>query len=491
MPAAEVKRLIPHVAIVARDLYGVDFKKGIAPCLFPENHNHRDRDPSLRHDKKKDRLFCASQKCFGEKGVDAIGLVQRVDRCSFTDAIQKLKDQYGIQNGNDTPHSQARSGSPVSGASRHSRLIPAESVRRGLSRRGFRAVAEFAFGARLRKVRFQHESARQTDKERAGKEFRWEHLVDGIWFSGDGGLSKPLYVNLAFRERDQVGLVVGFEGEAKADLAGEFGIAAFSFKNITPEQALTLVDCEVVLWPDNDASGAAQADAAARITHESGNARTVKIVTPPAELPPAGDIVDAIKDLGWDRPRIEQIISTATVFTPEDALGREGGKKAKLPATGNFHVSDEGVFFLKEREDESREPIVLAARVDVVAETRDAGGSNWGRLLRWRDNEERQHQWAMPMELLASDAGAVRARLLGEGLPFIATSPPPGAIHGVFAEGSGGCPSVVCTAHRLARQRFRAAGCRIRIERWRRHPLSTPERFRPSMERPRDRGGVA
>ncbi len=45
-----------------------------------------------------------------------------------------------------------------------------------------------------------------------------------------------------------------------------------------------------------------------------------------------------------------------------------------------------------------------------------------GRLLSWRDNESRPHQWTMPMESLASDPGAIRARLLGEGLPFLTTN---------------------------------------------------------------------
>ncbi len=59
---------------------------------------------------------------------------------------------------------------------------------------------------------------------------------------------KPLYVNGVFRERDQVGLAVGFEGEAKADAAGGLGLAAFSFKDIAPEQAATLdwLRCGVV-----------------------------------------------------------------------------------------------------------------------------------------------------------------------------------------------------------------------------------------------------
>jgi hypothetical protein len=259
MPAAEVKRLIPDVAFVARDLYGVDFKKGTAPCLFPQNHNHGDRDPSLRYDKKKDRLFCASQKCFGEKGADAIGLVKLVDQCSFTDAIQKLKDRYGIQNGHDrrcAPQSPALSRSGVSDASHLPRLIPAERVRQNLSRDGFHVTAEFIYGTHHRKVRFENKSTRQAGKDRLEKTFRWEHLVGGTWHSGEGDVPRPLYVNRAFLKRDQVGLALGFEGEAKADLGDKFGLAAFSFKDLTPEQTLTLADCDVVLWPDNDAGGA-------------------------------------------------------------------------------------------------------------------------------------------------------------------------------------------------------------------------------------------
>jgi putative DNA primase/helicase len=89
---------------------------------------------------------------------------------------------------------------------------------------------------------------------------------------------------------------------------------------------------------------------------------------------------------------------------------------------GSFRVSDEGVFFLKEAHDGTPEAIRLAARIDILAETRDANGNNWGRLLSWRDNESRVHQWTMPMESLASDAGTVRARLLCEGLPFLSTN---------------------------------------------------------------------
>lgn len=425
--AAELKRQIPSVAIIARDLYGIDFRNGTAPCPFPQNHSNGDRDPSLRFDRRKNRLFCASQNCLGQKGADAIGLVQVMDRCPFPEAIRKLMNHYGIRGGGSgqdlpQPHAASQPEAQVDNIY-DAQPIPAESVRLDLSRRGFRAVAEFDYGVGLRKVRFEHESERQADKDRATKTCRWEHLVGGVWYSGDGGVPKPLYVNGVLRERDQVGLAVGFEGEAKADLAGDLGFAAFSFKDLTSEQALALVDCEIVLWPDNDASGAKQAERAAQTIHESRQVRTIKVVTPLADFPAAGDIIDVVNDLGWDRARIEEFIATAMPYTPESSSKSAPAGNEKLCVTENFKVSDEGVLFLKECADGTREPIVLAARVDVVAETRDADGCNWGRLLRWRDNEGRQHQWTMPMELLACDAGAVRARLLGEGLPSIATNP--------------------------------------------------------------------
>lgn len=86
-----------------------------------------------------------------------------------------------------------------------------------------------------------------------------------------------------------------------------------------------------------------------------------------------------------------------------------------------FEVNEEGVFWRKQ-DSGATEAVKLASRVDVMAKTRDASGCNWGRLLKWKDCENREHQWAMPMEALASDAGAIRARLLSEGLAFLTTN---------------------------------------------------------------------
>lgn len=432
LTAAELKRRIPDVARVASNLYGIEFRNGVARCPFPDRHKNGDRDPSLRHDRKKDRVFCASQQCFGEKGADAIGLVQVMDGCKFLEAIKKLAECYGVSTVvSGAPSPPAATRSAATDVPADEKLVTVDEVRQRLLRQGYHAVAEFPFGVDLRKVRFEHNTKLQEDKKRPEKTFRWEHLSGGTWNSGDGGVPKPLYVNSLFRERDQIGLVIGFEGEAKADIAGPLGLAAFSFKDITVQQAAALADCEVVLWPDNDDSGKKQAESAARIIADAGQCRSIKILAPPEELPNAADIIDAVQDLGWDSERVLRFVETASVYSePEGKETANGSEQpnSSVPGTERqsgcfpFEVSDDGVFFLKKDGDGVTEPIRLAARVDVVALTRDEAGNNWGRLLRWQDHEGRRHQWTMPMEALAADQGGVRARLLSEGLPFITTN---------------------------------------------------------------------
>jgi uncharacterized protein (DUF927 family) len=380
-------------------------------------NNHGDRDPSLRHDKKKDRVFCASQNCFGSTGADAFGLVQVMESCNFKEALQKLADRYGSFSPIDNFVSGGKQSTVLTA---QTDSVLANQCRDQLRQRGFDIVAEYYYTPELRKVRFENPSKSQV-RAKSRKTFRWEHCIQGVWYSGDGGIEKTLYLNSVFRDRDQVGLAVGFEGEAKADAAATFGFASFSFKDITPDQAIALSDCEVVLWPDKDTSGAKQVNAAAHAIRTSGKARTIRLISPPEELPDGGDIIDAIKTLGWDAPRLKQLVEAAVPFAEdveESALDPTDGSLA----TRRFRVSDKGVFFLKDRGDGTPQSIRLSARLNVLAETRDSDGNNWGRLLTWRDNEGRVHQWAMPMELLSSDASAVRSRLLGEGLPFITTN---------------------------------------------------------------------
>ena len=425
----DLKARLPTVDVVARDLCGIEFKRNAAKCPFPSNHSHGDRDPSLRFDNGKNRVFCASQNCFGEQGVDAFGLVQKMTGCGFLEAKNRLAEYYGVpapiaarksRSLAAAVHSGAGAGKPSSRSNKRP-LASAEIVRQRLKSNGYRFAAEYPYGSNLRKVRFDHASDRQVGKNRPAKDFRWEHSREGSWYSGDGGLPKPLYVNEAFRKCTQPGLAVGFEGEGKADFASTFGVAAFSFKDMTMENAAALVDCEVVLWPDNDSSGTKQANSAAQTVLKCG-ARSVKLLEPPSEFSRSWDIVDAVQELKWDQARVGEFILTGKPIAseqPVDDANPHSPESRHFP----FRISDDGVLFLKERSDGQIESTKISARLDVIAETRDGAGSNWGRLLTWRDNERRLHKWAMPMDLLASDGTAVRAHLLGEGLPFITNSP--------------------------------------------------------------------
>lgn len=423
MDAAELKRRIPDVATVASQIYGIEFKNGTGRCPFKDRHNHGDRNPSLRYDAKKNRLFCASQGCFGENGVDAIGLVQSMDGCSFPDGIKKLADHFGLSS---LKAARCPAQSKEAKASKE-RPTSASRLRQLLARDGYMPVAEYYYSPDLRNVRFEHRIELQAGKGRPTKTFRWEHCVNGQWLAGDGDLSKPLYVNAAFRERDQVGMVLGFEGEGKADLAGELGLAAFSFKHLADDQLAVLAGCDALLWPDNDDAGRAQMDSAAERIGQSHQCRTLKVLDPPGELPESGDIADGVKVLGWDRQKIEQIVETRsrTYTMPPDDDGTAGSLKVNggaSPAYFPFEVSGGFIWFVKDEGTGTRTPIRLASQVDVIAQTRSKAGDCWGRLLRWRDNECREHHWAMPMEALAGDQTGVRSRLLSDGLPFITTN---------------------------------------------------------------------
>ncbi len=79
-----------------------------------------------------------------------------------------------------------------------------------------------------------------------------------------------------------------------------------------------------------------------------------------------------------------------------------------------FFSTDEGIFFRDP--DPEKPPLLLCGPLQIVAETRDANGGAWGKLLRWRDRDGRQHEWAMPRETLAGDGAEVRRQLLAGGL---------------------------------------------------------------------------
>lgn len=90
---------------------------------------------------------------------------------------------------------------------------------------------------------------------------------------------------------------------------------------------------------------------------------------------------------------------------------------------GRFELSAKGVYFIgKDDNGNDKPPQWVCSPLRVVALTRDAKSNAWGRLLEWHDNDGKNHQWPMPIELLESDGTEVRCELASQGLQ-IAPSP--------------------------------------------------------------------
>jgi P4 family phage/plasmid primase-like protien len=215
--------------------------------------------------------------------------------------------------------------------------------------RSQRRVAEFYYTPRLRKVRIE------PGRNGKAKEFIWEHLEGASWQLGDAGLKeRPLYANALFRQRDQLGIALGFEGEAKCDLAGTLGYPAFSFKDLTRAQCAKLAGLDVILWPDKDASGDKQCNDAAQIQQESQQPRMIRLITPPAELPPCGDIVDAVKVLGWDKPKIDKLIAEAKEWQPPKNLNASRFTQETEHLAPHFSEEDLALRFSSKHADDLR-----------------------------------------------------------------------------------------------------------------------------------------
>jgi hypothetical protein len=310
-------------------------------CPHPERHANGDAHPSLKVNPEKNTWSCFVCGVGGTPWQLAAFLAG-LDPSNKPAVSAWLRDR-GLLNGN---HPQ--------GAARWVR------------------AAEFYYSQELRKIRLERPPPNGGKPE---KTFRWEHREGQEWKLGDGGLEKPLYVNRLFRGRDQFGIAVGCEGEAKCDLAGELGYPGFSYKNLTLAQCAALAGLEIVLWPDKDASGEEQCSGAAKILHESKQARLIRVITPPAELPKGGDIVDAVRSLGWGRAEIDSLIRYAADWKPPAVPSAGSGNRVNpwtLAAGMETFLSaeEEPVAFLYE-------PIISKGAITEIFAPRGLGKSLW------------------------------------------------------------------------------------------------------------------
>jgi uncharacterized protein (DUF927 family) len=161
----------------------------------------------------------------------------------------------------------------------------------------------------------------------------------------------------------------------------------------------------VVIWPDNDQEGVGYAADAARLARAAGT-RRVAVVSMPGSWPAKWDLADPLPG-GVAPGRLRAMLAGASA-------------KAEPPTMPQgFSMTRDGVFLTAD--DDEKAPVHVCGPLEVVAGTHDGEGEDWGALLRWKDDDGRTKEWAMPRALLAGDGAEVRARLLRGGL-FVSTA---------------------------------------------------------------------
>jgi putative DNA primase/helicase len=101
-------------------------------------------------------------------------------------------------------------------------------------------------------------------------------------------------------------------------------------------------------------------------------------------------------------------------ITPEVIQNQNGDQSGHW----QFELRDDGVWFFPL--DPDSHPQRICGHLEVIACTRDGGSESWGRWVRWRDPDGREHSRLVLMNELASDGKESRQALLDGGL-FIAS----------------------------------------------------------------------
>jgi uncharacterized protein (DUF927 family) len=166
---------------------------------------------------------------------------------------------------------------------------------------------------------------------------------------------------------------------------------------------------DVVAWPDQDEPGRGYAIAAAALARPSSRsgpkAKSFRIVEVPRDWPEGWDLADPLPP-GASIELLGELLAEAQDADPP-----------QLPP--NFTFRDTGLWFEEGadlEEDAPGERVFVASPFEVVGEANDGTGNNWGLVLRWKDRDQRQHQWSVPKRLIHADGSRIAEELEDAGL---------------------------------------------------------------------------
>ena len=107
---------------------------------------------------------------------------------------------------------------------------------------------------------------------------------------------------------------------------------------------------------------------------------------------------------------------------PADKTKPTEDARARFIVTESEAMGRPGVYWIGTGQDRATgatveaEPQWICSPLTVAADTRDGHGSEWGRLLVFKDRDGQEHRWAMPMAMTSGSGEELRAELLRQGL---------------------------------------------------------------------------
>lgn len=380
----------------------------------------------------------------GDKGGDLIDLVRYLESCSDVDASQKLIEFLRIDAG--TVISAQSANKPATAEWQAVLPIPAEAMAKCPNKHRQHGVPSKVWCYRNSQgeplmVLYRFDIAGNPE-EPAKKVFapltwcirgaqgraqwRWQGLAE----------PRPL-LRLDELDNKPDAPVILCEGEKAADAAQVLlpsyvatcwpnGSNSWHKADFTPLQGRG-----VLLWPDNDASGAKCMQAVAAKLAEIGcEVQTIELSVfkrkpmLKGETPSfakggrwgdGDDAADALEK-GWTAAHFALLAGTGELFgasnqsTPSvvEVVNAKPSKAEKGKARTSrellpigFRLTEEGVFYATE--DGEARPV--CSPLEILARTRDEKGHNWGLLVEFDDPDGEKKRWNIPARTMTGDFG--------------------------------------------------------------------------------------
>jgi putative DNA primase/helicase len=250
------------------------------------------------------------------------------------------------------------------------------------------------------------------------------------WFPGDGWRSKHWPAPRPFYNLDKVAArpdapVIICEGEKSADAAARIFVECIAITASGGAKAAAKTDWTPLagrrahIWPDADSPGEKYAHEVAAILAALECEVSIIDAAALAHIDPNGGQRESTKK-GWDAA------DAIDEWRDLDALHKAAGGLAKPfepgpPASGSIGVPKMGAKGLTvevkgKGENKTTEKVWIAAPFEVLGECRDPRGESWGKLLRWRDADGREHVRHVADRDLHGEPAALCAGLADHGL---------------------------------------------------------------------------